>query len=161
MYTVNLLAKAIAIAAKAHENQEDRAGKPYILHPVRVMMQMKTPDEQMVAILHDVVEDTDWTIDRLRQEGFPEYILDAIAAVTRGDKEMYRDFIERLSSNTLAVKVKLGDLKDNMDVTRLKEMETRDAEMLLKRYHPAWIKLTKILESQTEQNETKENETDG
>jgi len=144
MYSVNLLAKAISIAAKAHENQEDRAGKPYILHPIRVMMSMQSEDEMIVAILHDVVEDTDWTIEGLRHEGFSEHILDAVNALTRGEGEMYRDFIERVSLNPLAVKVKLGDLTDNMDVKRLKEMEHRDAEMLLRRYHPAWRKLKSL-----------------
>jgi (p)ppGpp synthase/HD superfamily hydrolase len=145
MYSVNLLAKAIAIAAKAHENQQDRGGHPYVLHPIRVMMQMQTEDTKIVAVLHDVVEDTDWTIDKLRQEGFPEYILDAIDSVTRGENEMYRDFVERTSKNHLGTIVKLGDLRDNMDVTRLDEMEQRDAEMLMKRYHPSWRKLKAAL----------------
>ena len=126
------LEKAISIAAQAHDGQRDKAGAPYILHPLRVMMKMATEAERITAVLHDVVEDTDWTMERLQQEGFHGEILAALECLTRQDGEDYGKFIERVKRNPLAVKIKIADLEDNLDVARLKEVTEADTERLEK-----------------------------
>jgi (p)ppGpp synthase/HD superfamily hydrolase len=126
------LEKALSIAAQAHEGQRDKAGAPYILHPLRVMLKMKTEDEMIVAVLHDVIEDSDLTIDLLRQEGFASEILDVLECLTRSDDEEYGKFIERIKRNPLAIKVKIADLEDNLEVARLKEVTAADAERIEK-----------------------------
>jgi (p)ppGpp synthase/HD superfamily hydrolase len=126
------LGKAISIAAQAHEGQRDKAGAPYILHPLRVMMKMTSEAERITAVLHDVIEDTGWTMERLHQEGFHGEILDALECLTRQDGEEYEKFIERVKRNPLAVKIKIADLEDNLDVSRLKEVTEADAKRLEK-----------------------------
>jgi len=145
------LEDALLIAVKAHKGQRDKAGETYILHPLRVMMQMDTEEERIVAILHDVAEDAkNWTLDGLRQEGFNERVVDGIDHITRrkkdGRKEPYEEFIERLKKNPLAIKVKIVDLKDNMNLTRLNKMTKKDIEKL-KDYHRALQNLSMIKES--------------
>ena len=110
-----MLEKAIAIAVNAHRGQQDKAGKPYILHPLRVMNMGKTEEEMICGVLHDVIEDTDLTLENLRQEGYTEEIVNAVDAISRRDGECYDDFIERIATNHLATRVKLNDLIDNMD----------------------------------------------
>jgi (p)ppGpp synthase/HD superfamily hydrolase len=124
--------KAIRIAAQAHERQRDKGGAPYILHPLRVMMQMTSEDEMIVAVLHDVIEDSDLTVERLRQEGFYAEILDAIECLTKRDGEEFGEYIERVKKNPLAIKVKIADLEDNLEVARLKEVTAADAERIEK-----------------------------
>ncbi|MBF2028750.1 MAG: phosphohydrolase [Oscillatoriales cyanobacterium C42_A2020_001] len=131
-----LLARAIAIAASAHQNQRDRANAPYILHPLRMMMRGQTLEEQIVAVLHDVVEDSDWTLEQLAAEGFPPQIVDAIACLTRRENENYDEFIDRILPNPLATRVKRYDLEDNMTLTRLAQLGDKDMERL-HRYHTA------------------------
>src|SRR5258708_10762602 len=117
------LEKAIRIATEAHFGQEDRFGAPYILHPLRVMCRVNTDDEKTVAILHDVVEDTDWTFSALRKKGFPAKIIAALDFVTKRDGEAYDRFVERSASNPLALKVKMADLEDNMDIRRMPKLD--------------------------------------
>jgi (p)ppGpp synthase/HD superfamily hydrolase len=93
-----------------------------------------------VAILHDVVEDTDWTIEQLRAEGFSEEVLQAVACLTHRENENYDEFLARIESNAIARRVKLADLEDNMDVRRLNALTEKDLQRL-QRYHPAWVKL--------------------
>src|SRR4030095_5364261 len=93
------LGKAIAIAAQAHQDQYDKAGAPYILHPLRMMLRMSSETEMMAAILHDVVEDTDWTLDKLRQAGFSEEVVQAVECITHRDRETYDEFIGRVRTN--------------------------------------------------------------
>jgi (p)ppGpp synthase/HD superfamily hydrolase len=131
---------ALALAVEAHRGQRDKAGQPYILHPLRVMMRLETDAERTVALLHDVVEDTPWTLERLRAAGYPEPVLSALDALTRRDGETYEAFIERLRPDTLARRVKLADLEDNMDVRRLAAVTPKDAERLA-RYRAAWARL--------------------
>jgi (p)ppGpp synthase/HD superfamily hydrolase len=126
------LGKAISIAAQAHEGQVDKTGALYILHPLRVMMNMTTEQALIVAVLHDLIEDTDWTIEGLRQEGFGAEILDAVDCLTRRDGEEYQAFIKRVQLNPLAVTVKIADLEDNLDVSRLTEVTEADAKRLEK-----------------------------
>jgi (p)ppGpp synthase/HD superfamily hydrolase len=123
---MSLLEKAIAIAAQAHTGQIDKAGEPYILHPIRVMLKMSTDEERTTAILHDVIEDSDWTLEKLCQEGFSEQILAAVDCLTKCQNEEYFDYIERICGNKLAVRVKLFDLQDNMNPDRLAEPTEKD-----------------------------------
>ncbi|WP_163996191.1 HD domain-containing protein [Pyxidicoccus caerfyrddinensis] len=134
------LEAALALAVEAHRGQRDKAGQPYILHPLRVMMRLETDAERTVAMLHDVVEDTPWTLERLREAGYPEDVLRALDALTRRDGETYEAFIERLRPDALARRVKLADLEDNMDVRRLTAVTPKDAERLA-RYRAAWSRL--------------------
>lgn len=138
----DLLEKAISIAVQSHTGQTDKSGKPYILHVLRVMMKGKTNDERICGVLHDLVEDTDWTFEQLKEEGFPQHIIDALELVTKKEKEDYSDFIERISHNNLAIAVKLNDLEDNMDVSRLNKVTEKDAERLSK-----YIKAQKYLKA--------------
>jgi len=128
------LARAIEIAASAHRNQVDKGGSPYILHPIRVMMSLDTEDEKIVGILHDVVEDSNvWDFERLREEGFEENILSALKSVTKvSEDEDYQQFIERAGQNEIGRNVKIADIKDNLDVTRLRCISEKDVARLNK-----------------------------
>lgn len=135
------LAHAIALAAEAHRGQVDRAGQPYILHPLRVMFQLESDIERIVAILHDVVEDTAYTFADLRQMGYSEEIISALDGVTRREDESYEAFVERSAQNPISRRVKLADLTDNMDIRRIAgELEDKDVARL-KRYQRAWQRL--------------------
>jgi (p)ppGpp synthase/HD superfamily hydrolase len=136
-----LLDKAVAIAVEAHRGQKDRYGAAYILHPLRLMARLNTPLEKMIGVLHDVVEDTDWTFDSLRREGFPETVLEALQCMTKKNGEAYEDFVRRSASLPLAKKVKLADLEDNMDIRRMPEVTEQDLPRLQK-YLKAWRFLT-------------------
>jgi (p)ppGpp synthase/HD superfamily hydrolase len=135
-----LLEKAIAIAVEAHQGQRDRNGVPYILHPVRVMCRLDDVTEKTVAILHDVVEDTDWTFKDLEEEGFPRAVLEALDSVTKRKGEAYEDFVKRSANNPLGRKVKLADLEDNMDLRRLQNI-TEEDKARLQKYLNAWKSL--------------------
>lgn len=127
------LDRAIRIAVKAHKGQTDKYGNPYILHPLRVMGMGRTDEEKIVGILHDVVEDSDWTFDDLRREGFSERIIAALDCVTkRSEDEDYDKFVARTRKNPLAIRVKLNDLTDNMDIRRMKEVKEKDVKRLNK-----------------------------
>ena len=142
MFLKIILDRAKAIATSAHEGQVDKAGKPYIEHPMRVMNMGKTVEEKIAGVLHDVVEDSDWTFEMLEKEGIPKDVLDALRCVTKlSEDEDYDHFIERVKTNPLAVKVKLNDLKDNMDITRLGEVTEKDLARLNK-YIRAYRQLT-------------------
>lgn len=127
---MSTLDKAIEIAAIAHKDQKDRYGKQYILHPLRVMLKFKTEREMIVAVLHDVVEKSDWTIPRLRQKGFDGDILEAVALLTRSDSQVYMDYIYKLKMNSLARKIKIADIEDNMDPRRVISPGEKDVKKL-------------------------------
>lgn len=133
---------AIALANEAHRGQVDRAGAPYILHPLRVMCSVNSDTERIIAVLHDVVEDTDTTLDDLREQGYSDDIVEAIDHLSRRDDETYEAFIERIKPNELARRVKLADLQDNMDIRRNMLLREKDLERL-QRYQKAWFELTK------------------
>ena len=136
----DLLDKAIAIATEAHKEQIDKTGAPYIGHVTRVMQAGNTIDEKIVGILHDLVEDTDWTFEQLKAE-FPKHIVDAIKCLTKtSDDEPYDEFIKRVMTNHIAIKVKINDLTDNMDIRRLPEITDKDI-VRLKKYHKAYKEL--------------------
>ncbi len=127
-----LLKKALRIATDTHINQVDKAGSPYIFHPIRVSNRCSTDDERIVALLHDTIEDTEVTSEYLLTEGFPRNIVDAILSVTRNEGESYEDFIKRSKLNPIGRQVKLHDLEDNMDITRLNELTGKDIDRLNK-----------------------------
>ena len=142
---MSTLERAIEIATEAHRGQFDKAGNDYIGHPLRVMAAGKTTDEKIVGVLHDVIEDTDWTFDRLAAEGFSAEVIEALRCVTKlSENEPYDKFIARVKENPLAVAVKLNDLSDNMDISRLKELTEKDFKRLQK-YHRAYKELEKQL----------------
>ena len=131
--------KALWIADKAHKGQKDKAGKEYIFHPMRVadalandksLSLLERTEGSIAGMLHDVVEDTDITLDYLREQGFPENILFAIDCLTRREGENYQDFIVRCCQSKTAMRVKIADLDDNLDVRRLKHITEKDIERI-------------------------------
>jgi guanosine-3',5'-bis(diphosphate) 3'-pyrophosphohydrolase len=120
------LERAIQISAQGHAGQTDKAGQPYILHPIRVMLRMSTDDERIVAVLHDVVEDSDYSISDLAGEGFSVAILEAVEALTKGPGETRAEAAHRAARNPLARKVKLADNAENMDLTRIANPTAKD-----------------------------------
>ena len=132
------LERAIALAAAAHAGQTDRAGQPYILHPLRVMLEMRTGEERIVAVLHDVVEKTDVTLADLAEQGFDGRVIDAVDAMTRRSGEPYMRFVDRAVRegcrswvgawlrNGVAKNVKIADLRDNMEINRSRTMTEED-----------------------------------
>jgi (p)ppGpp synthase/HD superfamily hydrolase len=131
------LERAILIAAEAHLGQRDKAGAPYILHPLRMMMRMESEAAMIAAVLHDVVEDSDWTLEQLRSEGFSEEVLRAVDCLTHKEGESYDEFVVRVRANAIASLVKIADLEDNMNVKRIGEMTPKDLARIEK-YHRAW-----------------------
>lgn len=129
------------IAVEAHQEQKDKYGAPYILHPLRAMARAGSVPEKIVAILHDAVEDTDWTLDDLRQEGLAVEIIVAIECVTKREREACEELIKCSTTNPLARSVKLADLENNMDVRRLKAITPKYMDRLDK-YLRAWRYLT-------------------
>jgi (p)ppGpp synthase/HD superfamily hydrolase len=140
MNELELLEKAIAIAVDAHRGQKDRYGAPYILHPLRVMARVARVPEKIVAILHDVVEDTDWTFEDLKEEGFGSDSLEALRSVTKEEGEEYEHFVARSAANPVGRRVKLADLEDNMDVRRAPEVND-ELKQRLEKYRRAWTVL--------------------
>ena len=136
------LSEAISIAVTVHDGQVDKAGQPYILHPLRVMLAMGNDTDRIAAVLHDVVEDNrDWQLADLA--GFGPDIVAAIDALTRREAEPYPDYIERLSGNEIAHRVKLADLRDNLDPSRLGIYTPAD-RLRVKKYEDAYRRLSII-----------------
>lgn len=135
-----LLERAIAIAEQQHAGQVDKGGRPYIEHPLRVMKAMSNDAERIVAVLHDVIEDTDLTLDQLAAEGFPGYILDALNSVTRRTGETYEAFVARAAANAIGRRVKYADLQDNADLSRIAVPTAADLARTAK-YHRAMAQL--------------------
>lgn len=136
--------RAVAIAANAHLGQLDKAGAPYVYHPLRLMLRARSPEERMAAVLHDVVEDSEWTLESLAREGFSPKVLAAIDRLTRRPGESYDAFIDRVAHDPLATRVKLLDLEDNSDLGRLPEPTDEDRERVAK-YRAAQEKLRHAL----------------
>ena len=139
-----MLSKAIEIAAKAHSGQVDNGGNPYILHLLRVMFNCESEKAKICAVLHDVVRDTAVTMDELRSEGFSDEIIAALECLTKVDGESYEGFIDRVLSNETACWVKLADLADNMDLTRIGRPTAKDEERIIK-YKQAAGRITDAL----------------
>lgn len=116
--------KAARLMLEMHKGQTDKSGQPYFLHPMRVALNCDTPDQKIVAFLHDILEDTPMTPDNLRDFGFSAEIIEAIKSVTRAEGESYDEFIARCSLNSIGRYVKIRDLEDNLNVTRLQEIDS-------------------------------------
>ena len=140
---MDIIDKSLKIALKAHKGKKDKAGKTYILHPIRLMTQMETEEEMAVALLHDAIEDSPITKEYLLNEGIPSKVVDAVQTLSKLEDENYDDFINRIIKNNLAAKVKKADIEDNINVLRLNALSAKDLERIAK-YHKAWLKLSKI-----------------
>ncbi len=132
-----MLNKAIKIAVLAHGDQMDRCGKPYILHPLRVMFRLQGEQRMICGVLHDVVEDTTVTLDDLREQLFNEDIIDIIGLLTRTKDMAYEDYIKRMLHNGIACDVKLADIEDNTDKDRLGHLTAEEAWQLCQKYEAA------------------------
>lgn len=127
---MSTLTKAILIAAKAHDGQVDKGGSPYILHPIRLASRAKSTEASIAAVLHDVVEDSNVTLFDLKKEGFTQSIIEALDCLTRRPDESYDGFIKRIKDNPLATEVKLLDLEDNCDLSRIEQPTRQDYERI-------------------------------
>ena len=136
-----MVRKAMKIAYEAHHGQVDKAGVPYIYHPIHLAEQMEDETSICVALLHDVLEDTSISEEELRQKGISSVVIDNIKLLTKGKEEGYMEYLERLKSSEIAVKVKIADLKHNSDVSRLLEITEKDKKRLEK-YTEAIKRLT-------------------
>ena len=125
MIYTDLTKKAMKLCFEAHKNQVDKSGMPYVFHPFHLAEQMTDELTTVTALLHDVVEDTPYTLDDLRQMGFPEDVLAALTLLTHDDAEPYMDYVRRLKDNPIARAVKLADLRHNSDLTRLNRIDAR------------------------------------
>lgn len=123
---MSTLERAIAIAAAAHAGQIDKAGEPYILHPLKVMLRVTSEHERMAAVLHDVVEDTSVSLKQLSDERFPREVLDAVVALTKLPQETRLQAAVRAAANPIARAVKLADNSENMDLTRIAHPTEKD-----------------------------------
>jgi GTP diphosphokinase / guanosine-3',5'-bis(diphosphate) 3'-diphosphatase len=126
------LTRAIALAEHAHRGQVDKAGKPYIEHPLRVMQSMQTEMGRIVAVLHDAVEDSDLSLDQLTEAGFNTEIVTAIDAITKRAGEAYETYLERVMANPIALQVKIADMSDNMNIARIADPTPKDWQRLEK-----------------------------
>lgn len=140
-----MLGKAIAITSKAFDERFDKGGKPYILHCLQVMNWVDQSDEELmqIAVLHDLVEDTEFTFFDLRLLGFSERVVSALESLTHWGGEPYEEYINRVATNPDAVKVKLADLRHNSDITRMKGLREKDIARIEK-YHRAFNFLSQL-----------------
>lgn len=131
---MSTLGTAIAIAARAHASQTDKGGNAYILHPMRLMMRLRTDDQELmqIAILHDVIEDSDYTLDDFLNLDFSKRVVNALALLTHSKGDSYQEYIKKIGTNADATRVKLEDLKDNSDLSRLKGVTQKDFDRVIK-----------------------------
>lgn len=140
LYT-ELTKKAMKIAYDAHQGQLDKGGIPYVFHPWHLAEQMDDEISTIAALLHDVVEDTDWTLEQLAAEGFPEEAMEVLALLTHPEGQPYMEYVAGLQHNPIAVKIKLADLRHNSDFTRLSAVTADQRERLERKYAPAFALL--------------------
>lgn len=138
--TMTHLESAIIIATNAHMGQFDKAGAPYILHPLRVMMRMPTIEGKIVAVCHDLIEDTSITLRDLVYEGFTDQVVCAIDSMSKCENEPYNDYLDRVISDKLASECKLEDMRDNSNIYRLQKIAKRHLEMIAK-YHKGALRI--------------------
>lgn len=131
------ISKALKVAVNAHEGQKDESGEDYILHLLTVMTYCKTTPQKVTAILHDIVEDTDVTLEDLKKEGFPPEIIDAVDAMTHRPEEPNTDYWQRVSENEIAAAVKLADIKHNTLSERLDDLGPERKAWLTNKYKNA------------------------
>lgn len=140
-----MLGIAISIAAQAFETKEDKGDRPYILHCLWVMSRVDQSDDELmaIAVLHDVVEDTDYTFETLREHGFSDRVIKALDCLTHRENEPYGNYIRRVATNSDAIKVKMADLRHNSDITRMKGLRDKDIKRIEK-YHRAYSFLSQL-----------------
>lgn len=126
MIYTEMTKKALKLSFEAHKEQKDKGGLPYVYHPFHLAEQMKSEEAVVVALLHDVVEDTDRSLDDIRAQGFPERVIDALALLTHDKATPYFDYVARVKTNPIARAVKLADLEHNADLSRLDKVEEKD-----------------------------------
>lgn len=131
IYTA-LTKKALSLCFEAHREQKDKSGLPYVFHPFHLAEQMDDEISTVCALLHDVVEDTEYTFDDLRKLGFPQEVADVLKLLTHSEDTPYMDYIEEISKNPTARKVKIADLKHNSDITRLEYVSEKDIQRVNK-----------------------------
>ena len=131
LYT-KLTQRAMQICFEAHRDQVDKGGMPYVFHPFHLAEQMETEEETCTALLHDVMEDTAWTYEQLAAEGFPSSVMEALALLTHDDNTPYLDYVERLSGNRIAARVKLADLRHNSTAGRLPVIGEKERKRMRK-----------------------------
>ena len=134
---MDIIEKLLEIALKAYIGKKDKAGKTYILHPLRIMAKMTTEKEMAIALLHDVIEDSDFTAEDLLNDNIPSDVVEAVQCLTKENGESYEEFVIRVAKNKLAAKIKKADIEDNINVLRLSAVEDKDLERIVK-YHKAW-----------------------
>ena len=117
--------EAMKLCFEAHRKQKDKSGIPYVFHPIHLAEQMETEETIIVALLHDVVEDSDYTIEDLRKKGFSDAVLEAISLMTHADGVDYMDYVAEIKKNPIARVVKLADLRHNSDLTRLEVVDEK------------------------------------
>jgi (p)ppGpp synthase/HD superfamily hydrolase len=137
LITMPLIEQSLRIALRAYGGKIDKAGREYIHHPLRVMAKMKTDQEMAVALLHDVIEDSDIGAEQLLAEGIPAEVVEAVLFLTKTDGEDYPTFVARVKRNELAKRVKIADIEDNINVLRLTALTEPDLDRVRK-YHAAW-----------------------
>lgn len=135
---MSTLERAISIAANAHEGDVDKGGEPYILHPLRLMMQFESDNYRIVAVLHDVIEDSFVGLNDLEKEGFSLCVTQALSALTRKKHQSYDEYINRVSNNPVAKAIKIADLKDNLNLLRLVEFGEADSKRVKKYLIALW-----------------------
>ena len=125
MIYTTLTKKAMKLCFRAHKDQEDKSGLPYVFHPFHLAEQMTDEDTTVVALLHDVVEDSPYTFEDLEAMGYPDRIIDALRLLTHDDDEPYLDYVARIKHDPIAKAVKLADLRHNSDITRLETVDEK------------------------------------
>jgi guanosine-3',5'-bis(diphosphate) 3'-pyrophosphohydrolase len=143
-----MLDKMLVLCTNAHHGQFDKGGRPYILHPLRVMSFLKTDDEELhcMALGHDVIEDTKTTYADLREAGISERVIEGIRALTKVPGETYEEYKARVFANRDAMEVKMCDLRHNSDIRRLKGVTEKDIARIAK-YHAFYLEIRARLES--------------
>jgi len=133
---------AIHIASEAHAGQVDKAGQPYILHPIRLSMKFESLEDKAIMCMHDIVEDSKWIILKLEELGiFSDYILNGIKILTHNPEQSYFQYIDIIYDSVYR-KHKIMDLEDNMNILRYSRVLTKEDFSLIQRYHKAWLKLS-------------------
>lgn len=123
---------ALKLCFEAHKDQVDKSGMPYVFHPFHLAEQMTDEETTVVALLHDVIEDTDYTLEDLAEMGFSENVLRSISLMTHDEGVPYMDYVARIKANPIARAVKLADLRHNSNISRLDKVDTRDLERVEK-----------------------------
>lgn len=125
MIYTEMTKKALKLCFEAHKNQADKSGMPYVFHPFHLAEQMEDENTVTVALLHDIVEDTEYSLDDLKNMGFPQQVIEALGLLTHDKSVPYMDYVKKIKENSIAKVVKLADLKHNSDLSRLETIDEK------------------------------------